>query len=1362
MKTKLLLTLMGLWLMQSISAQAPSGSTLLTIEPHQSPAEQEAVKYFMQKHPNPSQADYDEFIISWRNTHGDVNDAPPVTQRLASPNAPMASCTNVDFEQGTLTGWTASTGYNPLWNATGCCPTAGGAQLITSGAGVDPCGGFPVVCPGGTFSVKLGDSNVGGVADRLEQTFQVTAANTNFSYAYAVVLQDPGHAVADQPSFQIEMVDGNGNQIPCTFYQVSAGQGIPGFQNSTNCSGVIYKPWTTVSVDLSNYVGQNITIRFTTYDCALGGHYGYAYIDGSCSSFKISQQGVLCSNSSTSLCAPLGYATYTWNGPGLNNASGQCVSVNTPGVYSVQLTSVTGCSSPLITYTLISSPAPNAVFTASSINGCNAYVSFNNNSSGGFTTYWDFGDGDTSSAYSPSHTYASYGTYTVSLTVYSLNGCSDTAMQVVTISPPPAPGMTFTATCEGVAAQFAGTLNGNNQNATWLWNFGNGNTSNQQITTYTFPTWGSYPVSVSVTDNNGCSTTITQNVSIQPDPVVSVIPNTVCLGNPTNFFNNSSIPAGSISSWAWDFNNDGIIDNTTQSPTYTYASPGNQIVSLTATSNSGCVGTATAAVMVFDLPVSSFVTQNNCLAIPSQFTNSSTAPVGAVIAQYYWDFGDGTFSTLQQPTHTYATPAAYAVRLDVTTNQSCTSTVIKPLSVYPLPVVSFNAASLCENQTTQFTGTVNGTTSAATWAWNFGSGATTNTQSATHGFGHYGTYPVTLTASDNNGCTGQFVQTVTINPVPVINVLANAACLGSVTQFTNSSTIPSGTINNWTWDFNNDGVVDNTSYAPSNTFGSAGSFNVAVSATSNYGCVANVMVPVIIHALPVASFNISNQCQHAPLSLVNSSSAPSGASISQYAWNFGNGVNSTLQLPIYNYPVAGNYQVLLSVTTNEGCTASYNAPVTIYPAPVANFSATNVCANQNMVFTDQSTISSGSINTYNWDFTHDGITDANSVNTVHTYTNGGTYNTALLVVSNFGCRDSVVKPVTVYYNPVANFTANSVCLGNAVQFHDASGTQSGFVNVWDWDFTSDNVIDNVTQNPGNTYTSAGQFLVTLQVQTNFGCVNVIKKPVRVNPTPVVDFQVTQASGCQDNMCIGMINNSSIVGGSVASWHWNFGDGTGSSQNSPVHCFHAGSYTITLTAVSDSGCTAQYVLPGGILVYPKPQAGFDFTNTNLDVLDAATGVASTAVGATFYNYFISDGTVINGQPNFQYNFTSENPQTYTVVQIVTNSYGCKDTLIKAIDVKPGFTFYIPNAFSPNGDGTNDIFKGTGIGIKEYNLMIYDRWGNLVFTTNDLEKGWDGHFKNGEDVSLEDVFVWKVNLKDDSNKPHDYAGTVSLIK
>jgi gliding motility-associated-like protein len=1355
MKTKTTLTLICIIsLMQSITAQAPSGYTLLTIEPQQSATEQKAVEFFYQKHPDG--AGYDEFIKSWR-AHSKNTSNPE--QKVAQTTATAASCTNVDFEQGNMSGWVTSTGYNPVYIASGCCPSPGGAQLITAGAGLDPCGGFPVVCPGGTYSLKLGDNNIGGVADRIEQTFQVTSGNTNFTYKYAVVLEDPGHAQVDQPSFQIDMVDAAGNPIPCTFYQVSAGQGIPGFLNSTVCSGVIYKPWTTVSVDLSAYLNQAVTIRFTTYDCGLGGHYGYAYIDGSCSPLAINQNNILCSNSTTTLCAPAGFATYVWNGPGVNNVSTQCVTVSASGTYSVQMTSVTGCSSPLITHGVTMVAAPVANFSINNNNGCNSFISFNNNTSGFFSNYWNFGDGDTSSAISPSHTYAAYGTYTVTLTVHNLNGCSDTATGIVTINPPPVPGMSYAGVCEGTPFQFTGTVSGNQTGATWFWNFGSSATSIQQNPAYTFPSWGSFPVSLSVT-NNGCTTTITQNVNIQPKPVVAIASNPVCLGSTTSFTNNSYVPVGSITNWGWDFNNDGQIDNANQNPTNIFTA-GIYTVSLTATSNYGCVGQNTTAATVYALPTASFTDLNNCLNTNSVFTNNSTAPAGSTISQYYWDFGDGTFSVLQNAPHTYAGAGNYNVSLSVTSNYGCVSTFTLPITIYPLPTVSFTANSLCANQNAQFSGSISGTQVNTQWNWNFGSGTAT-IQNPTYHFPSWGTYPVSLTATDNNGCTNNTSQNISVQPVPVIAASAPAVCLGGATLFSNTSNIPSGSITGWSWDFNADGIIDNTTQTPATTYSASGTFNVIISATSAYGCVSTNTIQVVVNALPTANFTAANACLHTPSVFTNNSIAPTGSAISQNSWTFGNGNSSVAQNPNYTYGSAGTYPVVLTVTTTQGCTASVTNPITIYPAPLANFSSTNVCVNQNMQYYNLSSIATGSITVWKWDFNNDGIVDATVQNPINTFGIGGNYNSKLTAISNFNCADSVIKPATVYFNPVANFNASNVCLGKSVQFNDASTNQNGNITVWDWDFTSDGSIDNLSQNTTNTYATEGLFLVTLQVQNNFGCMNLIKKPVRVYPTPLVDIAVTHRSGCDGEMCVGMINNTTITGGSVASWQWNFGDGTTSNQNSPIHCFHEGSFTVSLTSISDSGCIATQTMPGSILVYPKPTANFYFTNTDLDVLDQTTGIVSSAQGVSNYIYFISDGTHIVGQANFQHTFTGENPQTYTVIQFVSNSFGCKDTIVKMIEIKPGFTFYIPNAFSPNGDGMNDVFKGTGIGIKTYTLMVYDRWGNLVFTTNDLEKGWDGTFNGGDKVSLQDVFVWKVELHDENNKEHDYKGTVSLIK
>src|SRR6185312_12529143 len=207
MKTKKLLLMWALAFAQCALAQAPVSSSLLTTSAEKAD-ELKAREFFVQHNFNPK--DYDEYITSWRKEY--VNFSHNLLP--APPPTPMAACTNIDFEQGSLTGWALSTGFHPLFNPVGCCLTLGGSQAITTGTGLDPFGLFPVVCPGGNFSLQLGDALTGGHADRMEQTFLVTNANSNYSYKYAVVLEDPGHPVSQQPAFTVEMFDSTGNQIP--------------------------------------------------------------------------------------------------------------------------------------------------------------------------------------------------------------------------------------------------------------------------------------------------------------------------------------------------------------------------------------------------------------------------------------------------------------------------------------------------------------------------------------------------------------------------------------------------------------------------------------------------------------------------------------------------------------------------------------------------------------------------------------------------------------------------------------------------------------------------------------------------------------------------------------------------------------------------------------------------------------------------------------------------------------------------------------------------------------------------------------------------------------------------------------------
>ena len=1228
--------------------------------------------------------DLAEFIYSHQRDY--ISETYFSSQRLpGQPNLPQQACTNIDFESGNLNGWTTSSGYNPAYNNLGCCQSNGGAQLVTTGSGVDACGGFPLVAAGGNFSVRLGNNGTGGIADRLEQTFAVTTTNANFTYKYAVVFEDPGHALADQPKFQIEMLDSNGVQIPCTYYNVAAGQNIPGFINSTNCAGVVYKPWTNVSVDLTSFVGQNVTIRFTTYDCALGGHYAYAYIDGSCTTLQQTIRDTICSGGTQSMCAPSGYASYLWSGSSVNGQTSQCVVATNPGNFSVQTTQVTGCPGPVFDYQLYNFPTPNANFNiGNSANNCGLTINFNNTSSmsaGTLTSYnWNFGDGNFSAIQNPTHTYLNPGTYSVTLIVGSSRGCYDTTMSTVTVNPQPTATFTFNNGCQFAPVQFSyisnipqGVIN------QWSWNFGDGGLSSNQNPTHIYSTAGTYTVSLTITSNFGCSATQIQTIIISNKPnanFIAVQPS-ACT-HTIGFINTSNITSGSITSNGWIYGDGNT--SASQNGLNNYISNGTYNAQLIVTSNMGCKDTAIIPITISPLPTAAFAANNVCLYGQTSFTNSSSVTTG-FITNTTWQFGDGTQSTLNQPTHQYANAGTYNVILNITTNSNCSNSI---------------------------------------------------------------------------------TQQVTVNPLPNVSFTANNACEGNITNYINNTSIASGSISNYIWDFTLDGTPDNTNQTTSNLFTSPGTYTTQLMAISNFNCSSTHSIVITVYPKPVAQFNSSAVCQGAQVTFTNQSSIVTGQIVNNQ-WGFGDNTSSLIPNPLHLYAGSGSFNVTLIVTSNFGCINSISQTAVVHPKPTVNFQSTTTCLNQATQFNNQSSIASGTIIKYRWDFENNGTIDDSTANPSHMYPIAGTQQARLIAITNNNCTNQNLNSVIVHYNPVANFSVPSTCIPASSYFTSLATSSDGTITSYAWDFNGDNLIDNNQQNPQYIYSQYGNYGVKLEVQTQYGCTNSIIKSAYVNSTPSALFTSQNNTGCP-SLCVQFINNSTIGSGNIVTHQWIFGDNTSPdySQN-PIHCYSTGNYNVILKVVSDSGCVSSSTMPGLVNVYPIPLANFNVTPDEVEITQPLIQVEDKSTGANFIKYIFDDGTVKN-TPNFDYTFNTDVAKTVSIMQLAINSYGCRDSIIKKIEIKPAYVIFIPNAFTPNSDGTNDGFKAVGVGIAQFNMQVFDRWGALVFESDDINATWDGSVKGKGDfeTTKQEVYVWKAQVTDVLKEKHSMIGHVTLLK
>jgi gliding motility-associated-like protein len=917
----------------------------------------------------------------------------------------------------------------------------------------------------------------------------------------------------------------------------------------------------------------------------------------------------------------------------------------------------------LVLITCVSlSYAQTANFTANLTSGCSPLViSFQDQSTGSPIKYnWNLGNGATSTLQNPSTTYIATGTYTITLTTTYANGSTNTQIKTNYITVYNEPTIDFTADkttgCFPAVIQFkdlsttpAGTtING------WKWDFGDGNTSDQQNPKYVYRSPGNYTVIFTVSTDKGCKKvmvkpnfiTVSQGVSPSfsfSDPSVCRAPATV------NFTNNSTGP-GTLS-YNWTFG-DGSASTTTQNPSHSFNVNGTYHVSMTVSSDLGCTDSSAA-----DLPIGKVNTDFIIPAVICPKTlvtfnnNSSPRPISTS-----WVFSNGTTDIYQNGQTVFATAGNYSATV-INKYSVCTDTLTKSVKVGNAPVLSFSGYDTVKCQpslTTNFTNTTN----ASSFQWNFGDGGASTQANPSHTYTNFGTYNVTLIAKDSVGCSDTLTKTAYIKiakPVITFPGLPAKGCIPLTVDFApNVSAVD--TVKSYLWDFGDGG--SSTLAKPSHVYSTQGTYTVKLTITTSSGCteVQTMVAAVKVGSLPTANFtsDLISACADPGIHFINQST-----NATEYLWDFGDGTTASDKDPQHTFSTTGPITVTLTAI-NNGCENKITKTnyATILPS-VSKFDYRPDCANPlQFTFTDMSLGAS----TWNWDF-GDGTTFVGQTPPVHNFPAAGSYNVSLKTTSG-ACTYTLVRVVTIANN-TPNFTVSPSegCKPFSTTF-TAAPPNAGLIKNYEWDFGDGSP---VSTTPGasiaHLYSLPGSFTVKLTTIDSFNCRHEFSKTaVQVNG-PIADFTSTTASGCKGMKTT--FNDASTTDGTnaIVKWSWNYGDGSSQTYSTLppfVHQYDSiDHFDVKLVVTDAKGCMDSVTKRDFVKVSTLNPA-WSFSNASCpgSPIGFINKTLSDLPYTSVWNFGDSD-TAKTQDAIHAYADTG----LYTLSLVVTDLLGCTDSLKK---------------------------------------------------------------------------------------------------
>lgn len=951
------------------------------------------------------------------------------------------------------------------------------------------------------------------------------------------------------------------------------------------------------------------------------------------------------------------------------------------------------------------------------------------------------------------------GFHTISVTAID-NGTPAAATNnnfVVEILPAPLPSFTFSPSSPVIVNTPVRFTNTTPPGSLLTWDFGDGSpTTTIPSPQHIYTSGGTYTSTLSAMFPNGCITNITQQIVVtQCSPTTFTVNNT-CVNAPATI----TYTGGSTASaqYVWDFNGGNVLSGSGMGPyTVSWNAPGSYSMTLTVTENT-CSSTVSMPVNVYAIPVSSITPLPQlCTGDSSNISFNGTAGAAAT---YSWNFGGATVlagSGSGPYNLKWSNPGIDQVSLIVSEN-GCSDTTKISVQVNPIPTANFIVpATACANDilNVSYTGTAS---PVANYTWNFiggnvvsGSGQGPYTVS----WNNSGNYLLSLTVAEN-GCTSVPVITpLDVTAIPVVSISpVPSLCIGQTNTVTFTGNTGAGSTYNW--NFGNATLIAGSGPGPYTLqWKNAGTDQVHLTVDNN-GCTSQSFIDVIVYAIPTSDFILKNAaCVVTPVSLNYTGTATAAAN---YNWSFNGGtiISGSGSGPfsvIWNSQ--GVFTISLTVDENGCVSPQTDLQATINQLPVV-FAGNDqlVCSGTPVAIGSPAV--AGEIYLWTPAINLSDPTVSNPLAIAVNNTSSTKQDSFILATTDAnGCVNTDTVLISSNPEPVINFArpASQCIIGNNFLFTALANIPAGM--NYSWTFSPEASIPSSIQPVvAIIYSSIGTFPVILTADYN-GCPAVsYTDSVTVYSMPTADFFPLISNGCEP-LTVPFKNISS---GNGNTYNWNFGDGNSDSANNAIHVFqHAGEYTVSLTAVNKNGCSVDTAYNTLISVYGKPIGQFAPNPQLANILLPVIQFQNYSSNANSYLWDFGDNdTSALWSPSHTYSDTGN----YLITLILTTPHGCVDIVHGLVRVEDTYSFYIPNSFTPNGDGINDAFRGYGIAIKNYLMNIYNRWGELIYSTDNYDKPWDGKLKSG--VVQNDVYVYRIVLTGPHDEKHSYVGNVSVIK